>query len=98
MKLILKCLLLPIIGILGISTAVSSFLLEKITWLLNLVSGFLFFCTLLSAYQSFTVKEAILPTVMLLVLSFICSPYGMPSVLAWVIALVEKLKQSLENL
>lgn len=94
MRILLKILLFPISFVLTILVHVSCFLVGTLSGLLNILSFFLFLGALLMA--GFAIfgsgySAQWQPAIGLIVVSFIISPYGLPSIAAWLVGKVDSL-------
>ena len=106
MRMFFKIILFPIILVLTVFVAVSTFLVERIAGLLNIISGILFFGAIAAFLQYFfgwpfgtagnqgTLVTAIVGTL----LGFILSPYGLPTATIWLLAKMEVLNDSIKSI
>jgi len=106
MKTLLKIILFPISLLLTIFVAFFSFLIEKCAGILNILSGLLFLLALTafsqyffgwpfgSAGDKFNLQSGIIVTV----IAFLLSPYGLPTVMIWIVAQFAKLNEAIKSL
>jgi len=99
-----KIILFPISFVLTIFVAISTFLVERLAGLLNIVSGILFLGSLVAFLQyffgwpygdagtSYALTAAIVGTVF----AFILSPYGLPTAAIWILAKLDGLNDSIK--
>jgi len=104
MRIFFKILLFPISLVLTIFVALFTFLTERVAGLLNIFSGILFLGAVVTYVQYFfgwpygqagdtnTLVSAIVVTVV----AFILSPYGLPTVLIWVLAKLDDLNDAIK--
>ena len=99
MRILLKILLFPITLILTLVVNVSAFLVGGISGVLNLISGLLFTGALLmcglAVFDSDIYWQ---PAIVLAVVSFIISPYGVPKVAAWLVVKLAELNEIIKEI
>ena len=106
MRIIFKILLFPISLILTIFVGVSGFLVEKCAVLLNIISGILFIGFLASLAQylfGWPLGEArtsfgLMSTVIVGVAAFLLSPYGLPTLAAWIVGKLDDLNGAIKSI
>jgi len=106
MRMFFKILLFPISLILTIIVYMSAFLIEKCTIILNILSGIFFLGAIASWLQyffgwpfgeaggSFNLTTAITATLA----SFLLSPYGLPTLAAWIISKLDILNNLIKSI
>ena len=100
MKILLKILLLPITFILSIIVHASCFLVSAIGGLLNVLS----FLILLGALAlfGFAIYESggtyWQPAIVLTVVAFVISPYGLPKVAALLVGKIDELNELIKSI
>ena len=106
MRIIFKILLFPITLILTVFAAFSRFLIEKCAIILNIFSGFCTFAMIITLLQYFfgwpfgvpgNVKD-LQSAIFAAVFAFILSPYGLPTVLMWIIEKLDDLNQVIKDI
>ena len=106
MRTFFKVLLFPISLILTIFVAVSSFLVEKCAIVLNIFSGLFFLGSVLVFLQYFFGwpfstagnKNDLYFGIIGVVIAFVLSPYGLPSILARFIGLMDRLNTNIKSI
>lgn len=93
MRLIFKIFALPFLLILSLLAAVLMFLFDVAGWLLSLASGIL----AVIAVGLFVLQHQPVGGVAFLVLAFLLSPYGLPSIAEFLIGLLDELNYSLRR-
>ena len=102
----LKIILFPVSLILTIIVAISSFLIEKCAFILNIASGLIFLGALAAWLQylfgwpygqagtSFALSSAIVG----IILSFLLSPFGLPTLAAWIVSKLDILNDLIKSI
>jgi len=106
MRILFKILLFPISLILTVFVGISSFLIEKCAVLLNIVSGILFLGALASLIQylfGWPFGEAhtsfgLMSTIIVAVAAFLLSPYGLPTLAAWIVDKLDDLNGAIKSI
>ena len=106
MKTVMKVLLFPISLILSIFVAISGFLIERCTGLLNVVSRLLFLGAVLSLIQYMTgwpfgearTTVGLVSTITVAMAAFLFSPYGLPTIAAWLIDKLDDLNGAIKSI
>ena len=106
LRIFFKIILFPISLVLTIVVAVSEFLIEKCAIILNIFS-FIFFLGAIASWlqyffawpfgeagESFTLTTAIAATVA----SFLLSPYGLPTFVAWIVSKLDDLNDLIKSI
>ena len=106
MRILIKILLFPISLVLSIFVAVSLFVVERCTVILNIISGIIFVAAL-SGYSQYlfgwpfgtagdtpTLQLAIIGTVF----AFLLSPYGLPTLVAWLLGKLDNLNGAIKSI
>lgn len=93
MRIILKILAAPFMVMLTILVAVLSFLLSISAGLLAVIASFLGLC---GALMLFCEKD-IYTGIAILIMTFAISPYGLPTLGAWIIGKLDDLNYSLRR-
>lgn len=93
MRLIFKIFALPFLLVLSLLAAVLMFLFDVAGWLLSLASGIL----AVIAVGLFVLQHQPVGGVAFLVLAFLLSPYGLPSIAEFLIGLLDELNYSLRR-
>ena len=99
MSILVKVLLFPIKIILTILVHISCFLVESIGGLLSIISSLLF---LIAAVMFGAVifgndnRYLLQPAIVVTVISFLISPYGLPKCAAWLVVKVDDLNNYLK--
>ena len=106
MRIFIKILLFPISLLLTIIVSVSMFVVERCAVLLNIVSGLMFIAALAcfsqyffgwpmgTAGESSTLQLAIIGSVF----AFLLSPYGLPSLAAWALGMLDNLNGAIKSI
>ena len=106
MRMFLKIILFPVSLILTIIVAISSFLIEKCAFILNIASGLIFLGALAALLQylfgwpygqagtSFALSSAIVG----IILSFLLSPFGLPTLAAWLVSKLDLLNELIKSI
>lgn len=106
MRIFFKIILFPISFLLTIFVAMSTFLVERVAALLNILSGIFFLGAILAFLQylfgwpygiadnSQTLITAIIATIA----AFILSPYGLPTAAIWILAKLELLNDVIKEI
>ena len=92
MKLILKILVLPVAGILSITTAFCSFALAISDMILGIVSVIVFLLALITV---FTLDRTM--GVVWLTIAYLISPFGLPKLAGWVIEKMDSINSMLKS-
>ena len=93
MRLIFKIFALPFLLVLSLLAAALMFLFDVAGWLLSLASGIL----AVIAVGLFVLQHQPVGGVAFLVLAFLLSPYGLPSIAEFLIGLLDELNYSLRR-
>lgn len=93
MRLIFKIFALPFLLVLSLLAAVLMFLFDVAGWFLSLASGIL----AVIAVGLFVLQHQPVGGVAFLVLAFLLSPYGLPSIAEFLIGLLDELNYSLRR-
>lgn len=88
MKMILKILLLPVLLVLALIVAVGRFLCLFSTMLLSIVAAVFFFFSIGNFIMGDTA-----PAVGMLAIAFCVSPYGIPSLVSWLVERLDDLRR-----
>lgn len=104
MRVFFKIILFPFSLILTIFVAVSMFLVERVAVLLNILSGIIFLGALVSLLQYFFgwpygeagTSYALTAGICGMVFAFILSPFGLPTVMVWILAKLELLNDAIK--
>jgi hypothetical protein len=91
MRIVLKILALPIVGILTLVVAVCSFLLLMTGILLWILSGLLFIASIIMLFTGQTAGG-----IAFLAIAFLVSPYGLPAFAAWLVGKLNSINASLK--
>ena len=106
MRVLFKILLFPISLVLTVIVAVFGFLIDKFAFVLNIFSGILFLGSLLVFAEYFlgwpfgspgNTRELYFG-IAAIVIAFILSPYGLPTVLAWIIGKLDDLNEAIKSI
>lgn len=92
MRLVLKIFAAPVVAILTIFVAMMMFLLHIAAWLMGLVSVLL---AIVGVALLFTQKY--IGAAAYLLLAFLASPYGLPTMAVWLLARVQYLNYTLRD-
>ena len=106
MRIIFKILLFPVSLILTIFVAISNFLIIKCAIILNIVSGLVFLGALAALIQylfGWPYGEAgnsqnLVFVATGVVLSFLLSPYGLPTLAAWLVSKLALLNEMIKSI
>ena len=106
MRILFKILLFPISLILTIFVAVSNFLIVRCAILLNIISGIVFLGAILIYLQYFfgwPYGEAgnthqLIGAIVITILAFLLSPFGLPSLMAWIVGKLDDLNQAIKSI
>lgn len=106
MRILLKILLFPVSLILTVFVAISSFLIERCAILLNIVAVLAFLAGVVNFLQYFfgvpfgTIGAPyhLHSGIFLLIFGFILSPYGLPTLAAWLVGLLENLNDAIKSI
>ena len=93
MRLIFKIFALPFLLVLSLLAAVLMFLFDVAGWFLSLASGIL----AVIAVGLFVLQHQPVGGVAFLVLAFLLSPYGLPTIAEFLIGLLDELNYSLRR-
>jgi cytochrome c biogenesis protein CcdA len=105
-KILLKIILFPVSLILTIIVAISSFLIEKCAIILNIASGLIF----LGALAGLLVylfgwpfgqpghPQDLVMVITGAVLSFLLSPFGLPTLAAWIVSKLDLLNELIKSI
>ena len=104
MRIIFKIILFPISFVLTIFVAVSTFLVERVAVLLNIVSGIVFIASLAGFTQYLFGwpfgrvgdTSALQTGIFGMIFAFILSPYGLPTAAVWLLAKLEILNDAIK--
>ena len=106
LRILIKILLFPLSLLLTIIVGVSMFVVERCAALLNIVSGIMFIAALAgfsqyffgwpfgTAGESSTLQLAIIGSVF----AFLLSPYGLPSLAAWALGMLDNLNGAIKSI
>jgi len=103
-KVLLKIILFPISILLTIIVAVFSFLIEKCAMVLNILSGLLFLLAVTAFLRYFIgwpfsgagEIANLQGGIIIGIVSFLLSPYGLPTALIWIVAQFAKLNDAIK--
>ena len=106
LMIILKIILFPISLALTIVVAVFSFLIDKCKMILNIISGILFLLALTAFLKYFfgwpmggTGEATNLQVgITIGIVSFLLSPYGLPTILTWIVARLGDLNNAIKSI
>ena len=106
MRIIFKILLFPVSLILTVVVAISNFLIVKCAIILNIVSGILFLGVLAALVQylfGWPYGEPGNPQNLVMVavgvvLSFLLSPFGLPTLVAWIVSKLDLLNEKIKSI
>lgn len=106
MRIFLKIILFPISFVLTIFVAISTFLVERVAVLLNIVSGILFLGAIAAylvyffgwPYGTAGMTQDLITAIIATVAAFILSPYGLPTVAIGILAKLELLNDAIKAL
>lgn len=106
MRIIFKILLFPISLILTIFVAISNFLIVKCAIILNIASGILFLGALATMlvylfgwpYGEAGHTEHLIMAIVGVVLSFLLSPFGLPTLMAWIVSKLDALNEAIKSI
>ena len=106
LRVLIKILLFPLSLLLTIFVAVSMFVVERCAVLLNIVSGLMFVAALAGFSQYFfgwpfgTAGEASTLHLAIIgsVFAFLLSPYGLPSLAAWALGMLDNLNGTIKSI
>ena len=106
MRILFKILLFPISLVLTIFVAVSMFVVERCAVVLNILSGIIFIAAI-AGYSQYlfgwpfgtagnapTLQLAIIGTVF----AFLLSPYGLPTLVAWLLGKLDNLNGAIKSI
>ena len=104
MRILFKILLFPISLLLTIIVAISNFLIVRCAFLLNIISCLLFLGALLGYIQFFFgwpfgesgVRQHLIAAIVGTIFSFLLSPAGLPSLVAWIVEKLDILNQKIK--
>ena len=106
MRIFFKILLFPISLVLTVFVAISSFLIERVAVLLNVLSGIIFLASLVGysqyffgwpfggAGKAYNLETAIFGTVF----AFLLSPYGLPTLTLWLVEKLDDLNGAIKSI
>ena len=105
-KIFFKIILFPVSLLLTIIVAISNFLIVKCAILLNIVSGILFLGALAALVQylfGWPYGQAGNPQNLVMVavgvvLAFLLSPYGLPTLAAWIVSKLDLLNELIKSI
>jgi hypothetical protein len=103
-RIFFKILLFPISLALTIFIAVFTFLVERVAGLLNIFSGILFIGAVITFIQYFFgwpygeagATYALVTAISVTAFAFILSPYGLPTVMIWILAKLAMLNNAIK--
>jgi hypothetical protein len=101
MRILLKILLLPISLVLSLVVNLSAFLVGVIGGLLNIIStlliigAVLMFGSVIFGSSSYVNWQ---PAIILTVVAFIISPYGLPKIAAWLVIKIDDLNDFIKGI
>lgn len=106
MRILFKILLFPVSLLLTIFVAISNFLIVKCAIILNIVSGILFLGALAALVQylfGWPYGEPGHPQNLVVVatgviLSFLLSPFGLPTLAAWIVSKIDLLNELIKSI
>jgi len=106
LRILIKILLFPLSLLLTIFVAVSMFVVERCAVLLNIVSGLMIVAALAGFSQYFfgwpMGSAGATPTLQLAIIgsvfAFILSPYGLPSLAAWALGMLDNLNGAIKSI
>jgi len=106
MRILIKILLFPISLILTIFVAVSMFVVERCAVILNILAGIMFLAALAgysqyllgwpigAAGETTTLQLAVIGTVF----AFLLSPFGLPTLAAWLLGKLDNLNGAIKSI
>ena len=106
MRILIKILLFPFSLLLTIFVAVSMFVIERFAVILNILSAIMFIAAVAgftqylfgwpvrAAGNAATLQLAVIGTVF----AFILSPYGLPTLVAWVLGKLDNLNGAIKSI
>jgi hypothetical protein len=105
-KILLKIILFPISLLLTVFVGISNFLIEKFAIILNIASGIIFLGTLAALVQylfGWPYGEPGNPQNLVMVatgvvLSFLLSPFGLPTLVAWIVSKLDLLNELIKSI
>lgn len=106
MRIFFKILLFPISLILTIFVAVSTFLIERVAGLLNIVAGILLFGAIACFIEYFTgwpfgspgSTYTLTAAICGVAFAFLLSPYGLPTASIWILAKLDTLNDAIKGI
>jgi uncharacterized membrane-anchored protein len=105
MRIFFKVLLFPFSLVLTVLVAISGFLIEKCAVILNIISVLIFIGGIMCAliyffgwpYGETGRKDELYLMIFAVVTSFLLSPYGLPTVLAWIVERLDDLNNAIKS-
>lgn len=106
MRIFFKIILFPISLILTIFVAISTFLVERVAGLLNIVAGVLLFgaiACLLEYFFGWPIgvqgsPAALTAGICGIIFAFLLSPYGLPTASIWVLDKLDTLNEAIKDI
>jgi len=106
MRIFLKIILFPVSLLLTIIAAISNFLIMRCAIILNIVSGIIFLGTLVGLLQYLSGwpygqpgnPQTLIMVAAGFVFSFLLSPFGLPTLAAWIVSKLELLNELIKSI
>ena len=106
MRIIFKVLLAPISFLLTVFVAFFAFLIKRLAILLHIISGVTVIVALANfaqcafgwPYRSTNIRHTLGTSIILAVIAFILSPYGLPTAAIWMIGKLDGLNHTIKSI